>query len=79
MRLNLIPLIVPASIGFVLGTAGITWTDWQTYAVLALGGIGQLVGYGQGWTECTKKERQIDAIRKRICKKGICAHADGGR
>lgn len=74
MKLNLIALIVPASIGFILGTAGVAWTDWQTYAVLALGAIGQLVGYWQGWNARARIAIQVDGIRKRMCKKVICGH-----
>lgn len=74
MKLNLTPLIVPALIGFVLGTAGITWTDWQTYVVLALGAIGQFIGYWQGWNARARRAIEIDGVRKRMCRKGICAH-----
>ncbi len=39
-----IPLMVSLLIGVILATAGITWHDWQLYAILILAAINYHAG-----------------------------------
>lgn len=76
MRFNIVQFLIPASIGFVLGTYGITWRDWQLHAVLVLAAAWCFAGYVQGWNAHAEKAKMIDSLRARMCKKGICPHSD---
>lgn len=44
-----VPTICGGVIGIVLGTTGITWMDWQLYAILILSGAGSFAGFSWGW------------------------------